>query len=142
MGVVIMGAEFKNIKIEISIKEDLDSIRYFESESYSSIIKRLIEDNKQLKEDKRKLYNIVLASDNAVALVNDVHKIVYFMELVLNDTVTSEAEKLEDLEIYLQDYIKTDIDSVIESIDILKDDLSGSNLTVLSKFENYVKTAS
>ena len=137
-----MGAEFKNIKIEISIKEDLDSIRYFESESYSSIIKRLIEDNKQLKEDKRKLYNIVLASDNAVALVNDVHKIVYFMELVLNDTVTSEAEKLEDLEIYLQDYIKTDIDSVIESIDILKDDLSGSNLTVLSKFENYVKTAS
>ena len=47
--------ELKQVKLNADVKAELDSLKYYENDSYSTVIKRLIEENKQLKEDKAKL---------------------------------------------------------------------------------------
>ena len=137
-----MATDLKPMKIEATVKEDLDSIKFYENESYTSVIKRLIEENKQLKEDKKKLYKIVLATEDSVALVNNVHKATYFIANVIEDVGTTEEEKLQVLKTYLKGMLEEDPDSILTSIDILKDSTSGSSEDILTKFENYIKTSS
>ena len=132
----------KLMKVEETVKEDLDSLKYYENESYTSVIKRLIEENKQLKEDKVQLYKMALKTEDSVALINNVHKATYFIAKVIEDVTTTEEEKLQVLETYLQEMLKEDPDSILTSIEILKDMASGSNLEILTKFENYVRTSS
>ena len=136
-----MATDLKPMKIEATVKEDLDSIKFYENESYTSVIKRLIEENKQLKEDKKKLYKIVLATEDSVALVNNVHKATYFIAKVIEDVGTTEEEKLQVLKTYLKGMLEEDPDSILTSIDILKDSTSGSSEDILTKFENYIKTS-
>ena len=132
----------KLMKVEETVKEDLDSLKYYENESYTSVIKRLIEENKQLKEDKVQLYKMALKTEDSVALINNVHKATYFIAKVIEDVTTTEEEKLQVLETYLQEMLKEDPDSILTSVEILKDMASGSNLEILNKFENYVRTSS
>ena len=135
-------AEFKQVKLNEEVKSELDSLKYYDNDSYSSVIKRLIEENKQLKEDKKNLYKIILENEDSVALVNNVHKATYFIANVIEDKTSSEEEKLQVLETYLAEIIVNDPTSVLDGIDILKDSASGSSLDILIKFENYVKSFS
>ena len=135
-------AEFKQVKLNEEVKSELDSLKYYDNDSYSSVIKRLIEENKQLKEDKKNLYKIILENEDSVALVNNVHKATYFIANVIEDNNSSEEEKLQVLETYLAEIIVNDPTSVLDGIDILKDSASGSSLDILIKFENYVKSFS
>ena len=135
-------AEFKQVKLNEEVKSELDSLKYYDNDSYSSVIKRLIEENKQLKEDKKNLFKILLETEDSVALVNNVHKATYFIANVIEDKTSSEEEKLQVLETYLAEIIVNDPTSVLDGIDILKDSASGSSLDILIKFENYVKSFS
>lgn len=137
-----MATDLKLMKIEATVKEDLDSLKFYENESYTSVIKRLVEENKQLKEDKKQLYKLALATEDSAALVNNVHKATYFIANVIEDVGTTEEEKLEVLKTYLKEMLEEDPDSILTSIDILKDSASGSSEDILTKFENYVKTSS
>lgn len=137
-----MATDLKPMKIEAAVKEDLDSLKYYENESYTSVIKRLIEENKQLKEDKKQLYKLALKTEDSIALVNNVHKATYFIAKVIEDVGTAEEEKLQVLKTYLKEMLETDPTSILESIEILKDMASDESLVILTKFENYVKTSS
>ena len=132
----------KPMKIEEDVKKDLDNIKYYPNEAYTSVIKRLIEENKQLKEDKKQLYKLILKTEDSVALINNVHKATYFIAKVIEDVATTEEEKLQVLETYLQEMLKEDPDSILTSIEILKDGASEESIEILTKFENYVKTSS
>ena len=136
-----MATDLKLMKIEATVKEDLDSLKYYENESYTSVIKRLIEENKQLKEDKKELYKMALATEDSAALINNVHKATYFIAKVIEDVGTTEEEKLQVLKTYLKGMLEEDPDSILTSIDILKDSTSGSSEDILTKFENYIKTS-
>lgn len=134
-------SDLKLVKIEATVKADLDSLKYYENESYTSVIKRLIEENKQLKEDKIQLYKLLLTTEDSVNLVNNVHKATYFIIQVLEDKTTAKEDKLEVLEHYLQGMLKEDFNSILDSIEIIKDSVENVP-EVLVKFENYVKTSS
>lgn len=136
-----MGNELKQVKIHEDVKAELDLLKYFENDSYSTVIKRLIEENKQLKEDKIKLYKMALATEDSPALINNVHKAVYFIANVIEDVSTDEAEKLNVLETYLSEMIVEDSAAVLDGIDILKDGAEDEVvISILTKFENYVRT--
>ena len=136
-----MATDLKLMKIEAAVKEDLDSLKYYENESYTSVIKRLIEENKQLKEDKKQLYKMALKTEDSVALINNVHKATYFIAKVIEDNGTDEKAKLEVLETYLSEMLREDPTSILDSIEILRDGASQDTLNILDKFENYIRTS-
>ena len=135
-------AELKQVKLNAEVKAELDSLKFYETDSYSTVIKRLIEENKQLKEDKIQLYKMALRTEDSVALVNNVHKATYFIANVMEDVGTAEEDKLQVLETYLSEMLATDPTSILTAIDILKDGTEEDVPEVLTKFENYVKTSS
>ena len=135
-------AELKQVKLNAEVKAELDSLKFYENDSYSTVIKRLIEENKQLKEDKIQLYKMALRTEDSVALVNNVHKATYFIAKVIEDVGTAEEDKLQVLETYLSEMLATDSTSILTAIDILKDGTEEEVPEVLTKFENYVKTSS
>ena len=137
-----MATDLKLMKIEAAVKEDLDSIMYYENESYTSVIKRLVEENKQLKEDKKELYKMALRTEDSAALINNVHKATYFIAKVIEDVTTTEEDKLQVLKTYLSEMLEEDPTSILTAIEILKDMAEESSLDILTKFENYVKTSS
>ena len=132
----------KPMKIEEDVKEDLDSIKYYPNESYTSVIKRLIEENKQLKEDKKQLYQIFINKDELTLEGSNFNKVYGFL-LSLDNIENTEEVQLQVMEIYLQDIIKTDPTSILEAIDVLKETTVNENsISILTKFEKYVKTSS
>ena len=137
-----MATDLKPMKIEATVKEDLDSLKYYENESYTSVIKRLIEENKQLKEDKIKLYKLALRNEDSTALPNNVHKATYFIVKVLSDIGTNDSEKLDLMKTNLSEMLETDPTSILTSVEILKEGASEESIEILTKFENYVKTSS
>ena len=137
-----MATDLKLMKIEATVKEDLDSLKYYENESYTSVIKRLIEENKQLKEDKIKLYKLALRNEDSTALTNNVHKATYFIANVVEDKGTAEEDKLQVLKTYLKEMLEIDPTSILTSVEILKEGASEESIEILTKFENYVKTSS
>jgi len=132
--------ELKQVKLNSEVKSELDSLKYYENDSYSNVIKRIIEENKQLKEDKKQLYKFALANENSIAVFNNVHKVTYFIATVIEDSGTSEEEQLQVLKTYLENIINSDPNIILDSIEILKD-LPEGLPNVLVKFENYVKTS-
>jgi predicted CopG family antitoxin len=135
-------AELKQVKLNAEVKAELDSLKYYENDSYSTVIKRLIEENKQLKEDKIQLYKMALRTEDSTALANNVHKATYFIANVIEDVGTAEEDKLQVLETYLNEMLVEDSSSVLTAIEILKDGASEETLEILTKFENYVRTSS
>ena len=137
-----MAEDITTIKLPKTLKEELDSLKYYEKEPVYNVVKRLIEENKQLKEDKVQLYKLALRTEDSVALVNNVHKATYFIANVIEDVGTAEEDKLQVLETYLSEMLATDPTSILTAIDILKDGTEEDVPEVLTKFENYVKTSS
>ena len=140
--------DYTTIKITNNVKDKLLELKV-DNEGYSVIIANLLEENKKLKEDveylkedKSKLYKLALATSDSVALVNNIHKVTFFITLVVNDVSSTEEEKLTDLKKYLKEMLATDEDSVIASIDNLKDMLASEEASVpevLLAFESYVE---
>jgi len=140
--------DYTTIKITNNVKDKLLELKV-DNEGYSVIIANLLEENKKLKEDveylkedKSKLYKLALATSDSVALVNNIHKVTFFITLVVNDVSSTEEEKLTDLKKYLKEMLSTDKDSVIASIDNLKDMLASEEASVpevLLAFESYVE---
>lgn len=133
----------KPMKIEEDVKEDLDSIKYYPNESYTSVIKRLIEENKQLKEDKANLFELLINKDGLDIKGSNSEKVYSFLLATDNIKTNNEEVELQVLEIYLQDIIKNDPTSVIEAVDMLiKNTSNKDSISTLEKFKNYVKTSS
>ena len=140
--------DYSTIRIKNDLRKELDSYK-IEAESYSVVIAKLIEENKQLKEqvvylkeDKSKLYKLALGTSNSVALVNNLHKATYFITSVINDVSTTEEEKLQELEIYLSEMLEENPSDVKATISNLKEMLELEKLPVpevLIEFENYVE---
>ena len=137
-----MAEDITTIKLPKKLKEELDLIKYYETEPVYNVVKRLIEENKQLKEDKKELYKMALATEDSADLINNVHKATYFIAKVIEDVGTTEEEKLQVLKTYLKEMLEEDPTSILTAIEILKDMAEESSLDILTKFENYVKTSS
>ena len=137
-----------SLKLPEEVKEELNNYRY-DKEAYHVVIKRILEENKKLKEDveylkedKRKLYKLALATSDSVALVNNVHKATYFISLVVNDISLTEEEKLQQLKEYLSEMLESNPEDVVATIENLKDMLATEKTSVpevLITFEKYVK---
>lgn len=137
-----MATDLKLMKIEAAVKEDLDSIKYYENESYTSVIKRLIEENKQLKEDKKQLFQLLINKDELAIEGNNFNKVYGFL-LATDNIENTEEVQLQVMEIYLKDIIEEDPNSVIEAVDMLIETTVNKNsISTLKKFKNYVKTSS
>ncbi len=134
--------EFKQVKLNEEVKLELDSLKYYENDSYSNVIKRLIEENKQLKEDKKQLFHLLINKDDLDIKGNNFNKVYGFL-LALDNIENTEEIQLQVMEIYLKDIIKTDPNSVLDAIDFLKDNTVNEDaISTLVKFENYVRTSS
>ena len=116
-------AELKQVKLNAEVKAELDSLKFYENDSYSTVIKRLIEENKQLKEDKKQLYKLALRTEDSVALVNNVHKATYFIAKVVEDIGTAEEEKLQVLETYLNDMLKEETKGLANILTITQEEI-------------------
>jgi len=132
----------KLMKIEETVKEDLDSIKYYPNEAYTSVIKRLIEENKQLKEDKKQLFQLLINEDELDISGSNFNKVYGFI-LATDNINNTEEVKLQVMEIYLKDIIEEDPSSVIEAVEMLIETTVNKNsIDTLTKFKNYVLTSS
>ena len=61
---------YTTMRITNNVKDKLEDMK-IDNESLSIVIARLIEDNKQLREDKETLYKIVLNTSNSIAFPNN-----------------------------------------------------------------------
>lgn len=140
--------DYSTIRIKNNLRKELDSYKT-ENETYTVIITNLIKENSKLKsdveylkEDKVKLYQLALATSDSVALVNNVHKITYFISLVVNDVSLTEEEKLQQLKTYLKEMLEINPEDVVATIDNIKDMLASEETSVpevLLTFEDYIK---
>ena len=140
--------DYSTIRIKNDLRKELDSYKV-EAESYSVVIAKLIEENSKLKEDveflkedRLKLYQLALGTENSVALINNIHKATYFIALVVNDVTSTEEEKLQQLKTYLSEMLEKYPSDVKATIENLKEmlELEGADVPeVLIQFENYVE---
>lgn len=135
-------AELKQVKLNAEVKAELDSLKYYENDSYSTVIKILIEENKQLKEDKKQLFQLLINKDELAIEGNNFNKVYGFL-LATDNIENTEEVQLQVMEIYLKDIIEEDPNSVIEAVDMLIENTVNENtISTLKKFKNYVKTSS
>lgn len=138
--------DYSTIRIKNDLRKELDSLK-IETESYSVVIAKIIDENKRLeetieylKEDRKDLYKLALGTENSVALINNYHKATYFIVKVLND-ISSNEEKLQQLKEYLSEMLASDKASVIGAIENLIDMLQLEEEPVpdvLVDFENFI----
>ena len=136
-----------SLKISEELKEELNNYRY-EKEAYHVVIKRILEENKQLKEDveylkkdKEQLYKLVLKTEDSIAFPNNVHRAFYVIIKVIEDNYLTSEEQLARLEHYLAKLIEEDLASVIDAVDNIKEMLVLENLPeneVLVEFEKWL----
>lgn len=132
---------YTTMRITNNVKTKLEDMK-IDNESLSNVIARLIEDNKQLRQDKKTLYEIALRTSNSIAFTNNIHRATFFISRCLFDTGVSENEKLDDLKKYLNEMLTTDPNSVIDSVDNLKDMFVGNGEEIpqtLLDFESYIR---
>lgn len=134
-------ANSTTIKISSEVKDKLAHLK-LDNEGYSVVIARLIEENKQLREDKANLYKMALRTSDSVALPNNIHKATYVITRIISDIGINDSEKLELMKTNLSEMLETDPTSIIDTINNLKEMLilDGAEVpTVLNEFENYIK---
>ena len=132
---------YTTMRITNNVKDKLEDMK-IDNESLSIVIARLIEDNKQLREDKETLYKIVLNTSNSIAFPNNIHRATFFITRCLFDNGIDENKKLDELKKYLFEMLSSDPISVIDSIDNLKDmfvSVGDEIPQTLLNFECYVK---
>lgn len=137
-----MAEDVTTIKIPKELKEELIELKFYDSEPIYNVIKRLIEENKQLKEDKKQLFQLLINKDELAIGGNNFNKVYAFL-LATDNIENTEEVKLQVMEIYLKDIIEEDPNSVIEAVDMLIENTVNENsISTLKKFKNYVKTSS
>ena len=137
-----MAEDITTIKIPKKLKEEVEALKYYEKEPIYNVVKRLIEDNKQLKEDKKQLFQLLINKDELDISGNNFNKVYSFL-LATDNIENSDEVKLQVMEIYLKDIIETDPSSVIEAVEMLIENTVDENsIATLTKFKNYVKTFS
>ena len=137
-----MAEDITTIKIPKKLKEEVEALKYYEKEPIYNVVKRLIEDNKQLKEDKKQLFQLLINKDELDISGNNFNKVYSFL-LATDNIENSEEVKLQVMEIYLKDIIETDPSSVIDAVEMLIENTVDENsIATLTKFKNYVKTFS
>lgn len=135
-------AELKQVKLNTEVKAELDSLKYYENDSYSTVIKRLIEENKRLTEDKKQLFHLLINKDKLEIEGTNFNKVYGFI-LATGNIENTEEVKLQVMEIYLKDIIEEDPSSVIEAVDMLiETTVNEESISTLKKFKNYVLTSS
>ena len=140
--------DYSTIRIKNDLRKELDSLKV-EAESYSVVIAKLIEENSKLKEDveflkedRLKLYELALGTENSVALINNIHKATYFIALVVNDVTSTEEEKLQQLKEYLSEMLEKYPSDVVATINNIEEMLELEEVPVpevLKKFIEYVE---
>lgn len=142
MGLLIMAEDITTIKLPKTLKEELDSLKYYEKEPVYNVVKRLIVENNQLKEDKKQLFQLLINKDELTLEGTNFNKVYGFL-LSLDNIDNAEEVQLQVMEIYLKDIIEEDPTSVIEAVDMLIETTVNENtISTLKKFKNYVKTSS
>lgn len=134
-------ANSTTIKISNYVRDKLTDLK-LDNEGYSVVIARLIEENKQLREDKANLYKMALRTSDSAAFPNNIHRITYFIAKVISDIGTNDSEKLELMKTYLSEMLETDPTSITATIENLKEmfTIDGDEVPpVLCEFENYIK---
>ena len=124
--------EFKTIKINEVVKNELDALAN-PGESYNTIIQRLINENKELKQDKKDLIEIAKGNNksnninqltnnlngyfeldaNAGVIYTIIHKIATDLMIIDKDKITLLCNNQ-----CLQDQAKKDKDLILKAIDI------------------------
>ena len=137
-----MAEDITTIKIPKKLKEEVEALKYYEKEPIYNVVKRLIEDNKQLKEDKKQLFQLLINKDELDISGNNFNKVYSF--LLATDNIENSGEvQLQVMEIYLKDIIETDPSSVIGAVEMLIENTVDENsIATLTKFKNYVLTSS
>lgn len=137
-----MAEDITTIKIPKKLKEEVEALKYYEKEPIYNVVKRIIEDNKQLKEDKKQLFQLLINKDELDISGNNFNKVYSFL-LATDNIENSEEVQLQVMEIYLKDIIETDPSSVIGAVEMLIENTVDENsIATLTKFKNYVKTSS
>ncbi len=137
-----MAEDITTIKIPKKLKEEVEALKYYEKEPIYNVVKRLIEDNKQLKEDKKQLFQLLINKDELDISGNNFNKVYSFL-LATDNIENSEEVQLQVMEIYLKDIIETDPSSVIGAVEMLIENTVDENsIATLTKFKNYVLTSS
>ena len=121
------------IRIYSSTKDELKKLK-FGNEGDAVVVARLIEENKQLKEEKLKLYEIL-----SVANVPNI-RIKTFTEIIESVINGSSADQLQVLkDFFNSDFLTVEPIEVKEAVEIVKNNYGESDSPqVLKDFEVYV----
>lgn len=149
--------EFKNIKINEMVKSELDAMAN-PGESYNSLIQRLINENRELKQDKKDLIEIAKGntkSNNINQLTNNLNGyfeldanagVIYtLIHKIASDLMVTDADKITLLcnNQCLQDQAEKDKDLIFKAIDIeiafikLQSPKFDNQIEVLNQVKNY-----
>ena len=130
-------AESTTIKITNAVRDKLTDLK-IDNEGYSVVIARLIEENKQLKEDKAKLLNAI--SYSAVAN-SDVRTYTEIIKIIVNG---SSEDKLQELKNYFNsEKLTVEPIEVKEAVDNVKNLYAVHDVpSVLVEFEAYINDVS
>lgn len=132
----------KQVKIHEDVKKELDSLKYYENDSYSGVIKRLIVENRSLKNDKQQLFKILLndhVPENDSELDSTI-EYVYFILTIIKSGKPDE-EKLQVLTDYMDSLIVEDPNIVLNVIDYVEGFFSSGVPEALVMFSNFVKSS-
>lgn len=124
--------DYSTIRIKNDIRKELDSLK-IESESYSVVIAKLLEDNKKLQEDKELLANVITnlsISNNAVKL---------YVEIINFIVNGSSEDKIQELKSYFLDKINIEAIEILEAISISKTVNNAEAVRVIDEFEAVIK---
>lgn len=131
---------YTTMRISNNVKDKLEDMK-LDNEGLSVVIARLIEENKQLRNDKDILNRIVSQTSNSIAFPNNVHRATFVIVKCVYDVGLSEEDKFNDLKRYLSSMLSTDSSSVKISISNLKEIIrsdGGEVPQALIRFEKYV----
>lgn len=132
----------KQVKIHEDVKKELDSLKYYENDSYSGVIKRLIVENRSLKNDKQQLFKILLNNhvpENDSELDSIIEYVYFILTIIKSDK--PDEEKLQVLTDYLDSLIVEDPNIVLNVIDYVEGFFSSGVPEALVMFSNFVKSS-
>lgn len=133
----------KQIKIKESVYNQINSMKK-EDDSFSNVLQRLIDENKQLKEtnvelkqDKDKLMKIAMKTPDAMAFPRIAHYVIFALIEVLKDN-SSDEKKLSNLKTYLKPSLERDASEVLKDIENFKQEYDVSS-NVLNELSSWIK---
>lgn len=112
----------KQIRIKQSVCDRLDE-RKSSDESYTDVVKALLDENerlkdhvKELQQDKKMLVEIAMKTQTAIAFPNIAHYVYFALIEVLKDSALSNVEKVNAIKVYLKPSLETDPLEVLRNV--------------------------